>query len=192
VFLPCEQCHLPSNSASLPYGFTVCLSMCHVPLKAEHGHLHWMCCLPADCSPSNTAIYLANGPLLDDCWPCEKRDLFCILPCAFDCLPSAFACLPSAFACLPSASHCLPSASHCLPVSSPCEALLTTTGGSDLAKRLIDIYFTLFKMILEGHIGRAAAAAKEQEAKLPAKSKDRHRDRQVTLHKTSPAFPSYT
>lgn len=48
-----------------------------------------------------------------------------------------------------------------------------------MAKRLIDIYFTLFKMILEGHIGRAAAAVKLQEAKLPAKSKDRHRDRQA-------------
>ena len=36
-------------------------------------------------------------------------------------------------------------------------------------------------MILEGHIGRAAAAAKEQEAMLPAKTKDRHRDRQATL-----------
>lgn len=48
-----------------------------------------------------------------------------------------------------------------------------------MAKRLIDIYFTLFKMILEGHIGRAAAAVKQQEAKQPTKSKDRHRDRQV-------------
>ena len=52
-------------------------------------------------------------------------------------------------------------------------------GGGDLAKRLIDIYFSLFKMILEGHIGRAAAAVKEQEAKQPVKNKDRHRDRQA-------------
>ena len=50
-----------------------------------------------------------------------------------------------------------------------------------MAKRLIDIYFTLFKMILEGHIGRAAAAVKQQEAKHPTKSKDRHRDRQVRM-----------
>ena len=54
-------------------------------------------------------------------------------------------------------------------------------GGSDLAKRLIDIYFTLFKLILEGHIGRAAASVKQQEAKLPAKSKDRHRDRSACM-----------
>lgn len=50
-----------------------------------------------------------------------------------------------------------------------------------MAKRLIDIYFTLFKMILEGHIGRAAAAVKQQEVKHPTKSKDRHRDRQVCI-----------
>ena len=56
-------------------------------------------------------------------------------------------------------------------------SMLLSAGGSDLAKRLIDIYFTLFKMILEGHIGRAAAAVKQQEAKAPAKDKDRHRDR---------------
>ncbi|KAL3136772.1 hypothetical protein ABBQ38_005486 [Trebouxia sp. C0009 RCD-2024] len=48
-------------------------------------------------------------------------------------------------------------------------------GGSDLAKRLIDIYFTLFKMILEGHIGRAAAAVKQQEAKHPTKTGGRGR-----------------
>lgn len=54
-----------------------------------------------------------------------------------------------------------------------------------MAKRLIDIYFTLFKMILEGHIGRAAAAVKQQEAKHPSTPKDRHRNRQVFI-------PAYT
>ena len=63
----------------------------------------------------------------------------------------------------------------------PVLACLGHAGGSDLAQRLIDIYFTLFKMILEGHIGRAAAAVKQQEAKHPTKSKDRHRDRQVSM-----------
>ena len=53
------------------------------------------------------------------------------------------------------------------------------TGGGDLANRLIASFFTLFKMILEGHIGRAASTAKQQEAKAPAKDKGRHRDRQV-------------
>ena len=63
----------------------------------------------------------------------------------------------------------------------PVFACLGYAGGIDLAQRLIDIYFTLFKMILEGHIGRAAAAVKQQEAKHPTKSKDRHRDRQVSM-----------
>ena len=66
--------------------------------------------------------------------------------------------------------------------------VLLPAGGSDLAKRLIDIYFTLFKMIQEGHIGRAAAAVKDQEAKLPAKAKDRHRDRQAATLTTPHAY----
>ena len=58
-----------------------------------------------------------------------------------------------------------------------CDHHHATAGGGDLAKKLIDIYFTLFQMILEGHIGRAAGAAKQQEAKAPTKDKGRHRDR---------------
>lgn len=59
------------------------------------------------------------------------------------------------------------------------EIHLNAAGGSDLAKRLIEIYFTLFKLILEGQMGRAAATAKEEEAKKATKGKDRHRDRSV-------------
>lgn len=35
-------------------------------------------------------------------------------------------------------------------------------GGSALAKKLIDLYFTLFKMLVEGNIGRAAEVKKVQ------------------------------
>ena len=41
-----------------------------------------------------------------------------------------------------------------------------TSGGSDLARKLIDIYFSLFQLILEGKLGHAAdlRAAREQKA----------------------------
>ena len=46
-----------------------------------------------------------------------------------------------------------------------------------MANKLIDIYFTLFKMILEGHAGHAAAATKSQEEAAAAAQpkKNRHR-----------------
>jgi ribosome biogenesis protein MAK21 len=36
-------------------------------------------------------------------------------------------------------------------------------GGSDLAKKLIDVYFSLFKLIMQGKMGRAAAMAAQQQ-----------------------------
>lgn len=38
-------------------------------------------------------------------------------------------------------------------------------GGSDLAKKLIDLYFTVFRMVIEGHFGLAGEARKAQEAR---------------------------
>lgn len=35
-------------------------------------------------------------------------------------------------------------------------------GGGGLARKLVDIYFTLFKMLVEGHIGQAAQVKKQQ------------------------------
>lgn len=68
---------------------------------------------------------------------------------------------------------------HCCCCVAFCRLPFVATGGSDLARRLIEIYFTLFKLILEGQVGRAAATAKEEEAKKAIKGKDRHRDRSV-------------
>ena len=44
-------------------------------------------------------------------------------------------------------------------------------GGSALAEKLVETYFTLFKLILEGKLGHAGqlAAAKEEKASLPGK-----------------------
>ncbi|MEW5300806.1 MAG: hypothetical protein WDW36_003711 [Sanguina aurantia] len=44
-------------------------------------------------------------------------------------------------------------------------------GGSALAKKLIDLYFTLFKMLVEGNIGRAAEVKKVQDAKWAIEKK---------------------
>ena len=38
-------------------------------------------------------------------------------------------------------------------------------GGSELAKKLIDLYFTVFRMVIEGHFGLAGEARKAQEAR---------------------------
>ena len=44
-------------------------------------------------------------------------------------------------------------------------------GGGALAEKLVETYFTLFKLILEGKLGHAGqlAAAKEEKASLPGK-----------------------
>lgn len=36
-------------------------------------------------------------------------------------------------------------------------------GGSDLAQKLINIYFSLFKLLLEGKLGTAAARRQQQQ-----------------------------
>lgn len=36
-------------------------------------------------------------------------------------------------------------------------------GGSALAQKLVDIYFSLFKLLLEGHLGNAATRQQQQE-----------------------------
>lgn len=42
-------------------------------------------------------------------------------------------------------------------------------GGSALAQKLVDIYFTLFKLILEGKLGHGSELAAVREAKANAK-----------------------
>ena len=64
-------------------------------------------------------------------------------------------------------------------------------GGPALARKLVDLYFGLFQLILKGSLGRAADAERERQAKklgpaqhsappphlMGAKKKDRHRNR---------------
>ena len=38
--------------------------------------------------------------------------------------------------------------------------LQASEGGSDLAKKLVELYFTMFRMVIEGHFGRAGEARK--------------------------------
>lgn len=38
----------------------------------------------------------------------------------------------------------------------------SSEGGEALARRLVELYFTLFRMVVEGHIGAAAALRKKQ------------------------------
>jgi len=33
-------------------------------------------------------------------------------------------------------------------------------GGADLARKLVELYFTMFRMVIEGHFGRAGEARK--------------------------------
>lgn len=40
-------------------------------------------------------------------------------------------------------------------------------GGSNLAEKLVDIYFTTFRLILEGRVGQKVQQARTQTAKLP-------------------------
>ncbi|GFR50755.1 hypothetical protein Agub_g13022, partial [Astrephomene gubernaculifera] len=44
-------------------------------------------------------------------------------------------------------------------------------GGDALAKQLIDLYFTLFRLVVEGHIGAAAQLRKQQEEKYAEEKK---------------------
>ncbi|KXZ46949.1 hypothetical protein GPECTOR_39g443 [Gonium pectorale] len=44
-------------------------------------------------------------------------------------------------------------------------------GGDALAKQLIDLYFTLFRMVVEGHIGGAAQLRKQQEERYAEEKK---------------------
>ncbi|KAG2496991.1 hypothetical protein HYH03_004996 [Edaphochlamys debaryana] len=54
-------------------------------------------------------------------------------------------------------------------------------GGDALAKQLIDLYFTLFRMVVEGHIGSAAGIRKQQEEKYQEDKKKFWREqRQAT------------
>ena len=86
---------------------------------------------------------------------------------------------------LATSSHACSCAQHLdkasLPARKDCQLgqplLPMPAGGSVLANKLIDIYFTLFKMILEGHAGHAAAATKSQEEAAAAAQpkKNRHR-----------------
>lgn len=41
------------------------------------------------------------------------------------------------------------------------------SGGSLLAEKLVDIYFTTFRLILEGRVGQKVQQARSQTAKLP-------------------------
>ncbi|GAB4813011.1 hypothetical protein N2152v2_000057 [Parachlorella kessleri] len=51
-----------------------------------------------------------------------------------------------------------------------------STGGAVLARRLVDLYFTLFKMTLDGKIGTAASLAKQKEEKAAERGKKGKKD----------------
>ena len=53
---------------------------------------------------------------------------------------------------------------HCCPCA----------GGGKLAEKLIDIYFTLFKLILEGRLGHAAEVKQHQEQKQAQPQHNKH------------------
>jgi len=50
-------------------------------------------------------------------------------------------------------------------------------GGAALAQKLLDVYLTLFQLILDGRLGHAAEAAAAAASKAAAAAKGRHRDR---------------
>ncbi|KAK9819570.1 hypothetical protein WJX81_001337 [Elliptochloris bilobata] len=52
-------------------------------------------------------------------------------------------------------------------------------GGTALAQKLLDVYLSLFQLILDGRLGHAAEAAAARFAKAAAAAKGRHRDRQL-------------
>lgn len=51
--------------------------------------------------------------------------------------------------------------------------LYSYAGGSALASKLLQVYFTLFKMLLAGRIGYAAEADKKRQDKAAAKGLDK-------------------
>lgn len=50
---------------------------------------------------------------------------------------------------------CLPT---CLRLA--CLLLQDSEGGAELAKKLVELYFTLFRLVIEGNFGRAGEARK--------------------------------
>ncbi len=46
--------------------------------------------------------------------------------------------------------------------------LVLHAGGGDLAKKLIDVYLTLFQLIMTGKVGHAAAAQRAAEERVAA------------------------
>lgn len=50
-------------------------------------------------------------------------------------------------------------------------SIVACTGGSALAEKLVDIYFTLFKLILEGKLGHTSELLAAKEAKAANKGK---------------------
>lgn len=69
---------------------------------------------------------------------------------------------------------------------------LLLAGGSALAKKLINIYFTLFQLILEGKVGRTAdkLEAEKEKEKKPKKNgqahKKKHSKRQAAQDSKKP------
>jgi hypothetical protein len=70
------------------------------------------------------------------------------------------AMLPSRCAQWPPAQGCRGRA-----LAPPCQVPLShraSEGGEPLARQLVDLYFTLFRLVVEGHMGAAAALRKQQ------------------------------
>ena len=68
-------------------------------------------------------------------------------------------------------------------------ARVVASGGAALAQKLVDIYLTLFRLILEGHLGNAAAASRAREQKA-ASSRAKGRWRQPVPARSKPQKPA--
>lgn len=60
-----------------------------------------------------------------------------------------------------------PNAYFCAHSREPAQLQGVNPGGSLLAEKLVDIYFTTFRLILEGRVGQKVQQARSQTAKLP-------------------------